>query len=243
MIKKILLLSAVLLSSLLAGSFEDNIKNLIEKQTGAKVNVVNSADLKDSKNLKMVIVEVADGSAQRIPMFVTSDGGTIIGLSNIFFTASKADEDIVSKAIDETMAHNESGQKEAAGKLIEALSPDQYITLKSSAKNPKTYFIVADPNCGYCKEELRNIEDRLKTHNVNIVIVGILGEDSQKKAAYLVDKIKSSMSEKDKLQGIKEVFSLNFKAPAKIDTSKVAATTESLFKTGAIRGVPYIYEK
>lgn len=241
--KKMLLISAVLSSSLFAASFEDNIKDLIEKQTNAKVNVVNSVDLKDSKNLKMVIVEIADGTAQRIPMFATSDGNTVIGLSNIFFTASKTDENIVSKATDEAMAYNESGQKEAAGKLIDALSPEQYITLKSSAKNPKTYFILADPNCGYCREELRHIEDRLKTHNVNMVIVGILGEDSQKKAAYLVNNVKSNMSEKDKIKGIKEVFSSNFKAPAKIDTSKVNATTESLFKTGVIRGVPYIYEK
>lgn len=242
MIKKILLVSAMLLSSLFASSFEDNVKNLIEKQTSTKVNIINSVDLKDSKNLKMVIVEIADGNAQRIPMFATSDGNTIIGLSNIFFTASKADEDIVSKAADEAMAYNENGQKEAAGKLIKALSSDQYITLKTNAKNPKTYFIVADPNCGYCREELRNIEDKLKTHNVNIVPVGILGEDSQKKAAYLMDNVKSSMSESDKLKGIREVFSPNFKAPEKIDVSKISKTTESLFKTGIIRGVPYIYE-
>ncbi len=242
MIKKILLASAVLSSSVFAASFEDNVKNLIEKQTSAKVNIISSADLKDSKNLKMVVVEIADGSAQRVPMFATSDGNTIIGLSNIFFTASKADEDVVSKISDEVMAYNENGQKEAAGKLIKALSPDQYITLKSNAKNPKTYFIVADPNCGYCREELRNVEDKLKTHNINMIIVGILGEDSQKKAAYLMDNIKSSMSESDKLKGIREVFSSNFKAPTKIDVSKVMKTTESLFKTGVIRGVPYIYE-
>ena len=203
MIKKILLVSAVLSSSVFAASFEDNVKNLIEKQTSAKVNIISSADLKDSKNLKMVVVEIADGSAQRVPMFATSDGNTIIGLSNIFFTASKADEDVVSKISDEVMAYNENGQKEAAGKLIKALSPDQYITLKSNAKNPKTYFIVADPNCGYCREELRNVEDKLKTHNINMIIVGILGEDSQKKAAYLMDNIKSSMSESDKLKGIR----------------------------------------
>ena len=89
--KKMLLISAVLSSSLFAASFEDNIKDLIEKQTNAKVNVVNSVDLKDSKNLKIVIVEIADGTAQRIPMFATSDGNTVIGLSNIFFTASKTD--------------------------------------------------------------------------------------------------------------------------------------------------------
>lgn len=242
MIKNILLASTVLSSSLFAASFEDNVKNLIEKQTSAKVNIVNSVDLKDSKNLKIVVIEIADGSAQRVPMFATSDGNTIIGLSNLFFTASKSDEDIVSKVSNDTMAYNENGQKEAAGKLIKALSPDQYITLKSDAKNPKTYFILADPNCGYCREELRNIEDRLKTHNVNMVIVGILGEDSQKKAAYLMDNIKSNMSESAKLKGIREVFSSNFKAPSKIDTSKVSQTTESLFRTGVIRGVPYIYE-
>ena len=101
---------------------------------------------------------------------------------------------------------------------------------------------MADPNCGYCKEEFRKIDERLKTQNVNMVMVGILGEDSLKKAASVMSKVKSSDKEKTKLNALKEVFSNNFKAPKSIDTTAIKETSDFLFKSGVIRGVPYIYE-
>ncbi|RDU65595.1 hypothetical protein [Helicobacter sp. MIT 14-3879] len=236
-----LILLALFFGYINAASFDDNLTSLIEKETQTKVKIISTNDLKATKDLKFVIVEIID-NAQRIPMFATKDGKMIIGLSNMFFASEKADEDIIAKASAEAMSHNENSQQMAAGKLIDGLKPEQYITLNSKAKNPKTYFIVADPNCGYCKEEFRNIDEKLKTHNVNIVMVGILGEDSLKKASYAMDNINSKMNEKDKLNKLKEVFSNNFKAPSNIDTTKVKNTTESLFKSGVIRGVPFIYE-
>ncbi len=242
MIKTISFILMILCSAVFAASFNDNVTSLIEKQTGVKIKIIKTENLKSNKDLKLLIVEIVDNS-QQIPLFVTKDGGMVIGLSNISFTNSSEDEEIIVNIANEAMVHNDNIQKQAAGDLIKQLKPEQYITLKSSASNPKTYFIVADPNCGYCREEIRNLDDKLKTHNVNLVIVGMLGEDSLKKAAYLMDKINSQMSENDKMNGIKEVFSQNFKAPKNIDTSKVKETTDLLFKTGVIRGTPYIYEQ
>lgn len=229
------------LGVLSAASFEQNLKNLIEKETATKVKIISTSDLKSSKDLKFVIIEL-EGNMQRIPLFATKNGDMIIGLSNIFLTNAKADDDLVASKSAELQAYNESAQTRAAGALIEQLKPEQYITLKSSAKDAPTTFIIADPNCGYCKEEFRKIDERLKTQNVNMVMVGILGEDSLKKAASVVSKVKSSDNEKKKLNALKEVFSNTFKAPKSIDTTKVKETSELLFKGGVIRGVPYIYE-
>lgn len=241
MIKKILLVSAACLACVF-GSFEDNVAKLIEKETQTKVKVISTSDLKSNKDIKLVVIEIENNS-QRIPMLATKNGDLIIGLSNIMFSSSSADNEIIAKVAEESTKHNESSQQNAAGKLIDQLKPEQYVTLKSSAKNPGTYFIVADPNCGYCREEFKRVDEKLKTHNVNIIIVGILGEDSLKKAAYAVENIKSDMSEKDKLKKFKEIFSNSFKTPKSIDTAKVKETTEFLFKSGVIRGVPFIYEK
>lgn len=224
-----------------AASFEDNLTKLIEKRTQTKVKIISKSDLKSSKDLKFAIIEL-DANKQRIPLFATKNGDMIIGLSNIFFTAQNADEDMIDKKVEEIGAHNENSQTIAAGELIKQLKPEQFITLKSSAKNAKTTFIIADPNCGYCKEEFRKIDERLKTQNINMVLVGILGEDSLKKAASVVNKIKSADSEKTKLNALKEMFSNSFKAPKSIDTTAVKETSDFLFKNGVIRGVPYIYE-
>ena len=228
-------------SALSAASFEQNLTNLIEKETATKVKIISKSDLKSSKDLKFVIIEL-EGNMQRIPLFATKNGDMIIGLSNIFFTSAKADEELVAKNSAELQEYNSSAQNRAAAELIKQLKPQQYISLKSSAKNAPTTFIVADPNCGYCKEEFRKIDERLKTQNVNMVMVGILGEDSLKKAASVMSKIKSSDNEKTKLNALKEVFSNNFKAPKSIDTTAIKETSDFLFKSGVIRGVPYIYE-
>ncbi len=228
-------------SALSAASFEQNLTNLIEKQTQTSIKIVSQSDLKSSKDLKFVVIEIAN-NAQRIPLFATKSGETIIGLSNVFFTNAKADEELIAQKVAEIESHNENSQSIAAGALIKQLKDSQYIALKSSAKNAPTTFIIADPNCGYCKEEFRKIDDRLKTQNVNIVMVGILGEDSLKKAASVMSKVKSSDKEKTKLNALKEVFLNNFKAPKTIDTTAIKETSDFLFKSGVIRGVPYIYE-
>lgn len=238
---RVILFSLIFFGLVNAASFDEKIANLIQQQTGTAVKIISKSDLKSSKDLKLVIIEL-DANKQRIPIFVTKNADTIIGMSNIFFTNNDSDKNIIEDKIKELESYNENIQNIAAGELIKQLKPEQFITLKSKAKNAKTVFIIADPNCGYCKEEFRNIDERLKTQNVNMVIVGILGEDSIKKAAWVVDIVKSSDSEKTKLNALKEVFSSTFKAPKNIDTTKVKETTDFLFKGGAIRGVPYIYE-
>lgn len=241
--KKIIIALVTLVAiQLNAASFEENIVNLIKNEVKTDVKVISSNNLKGNKDLKFAVIEIVNNS-QRIPIFATKDGKMIIGLSNILFISNKDDEKMINDTNKKLMEYNETSQQVAAEKLINQLKPEQYITLKSSAKNPTTTFIVADPNCGYCKEEFRNIDNRLKTSDVNIVLVGILGQDSINKAAYGMSTIKSSMSEKDKLNALKEIFSNNFKAPNNVDTTAVKATTDFLFKNGVIRGTPFIYEK
>jgi len=57
-----------------------------------------------------------------------------------------------------------------------------------------------------------------------------------------VNNTTSAMSERDKMSALREVFSKNFKAPSSIDTKAVEATTDFLFASGVIRGVPFVYE-
>lgn len=239
--KRILFFVFFIVSFTFSASFEDTIKDLIEKQTGTKVNVVSTQDFKDNKNLKIAVIEVINNS-QQLPVITTKDGSMIIGVSNIFFTSSSDDESIVKGVADKIIENNKNSQQKAASSIIKQLKPSQYVSIKSSSKNAKTYFIISDPNCGYCREELKSIDEKLKTHNVNMIPVGMLGEDSTKKSAYILSKVSSNMSDKDKVKLFKEVYSNNFKAPKNIDISKVSETTKFIFSTGIINGVPFIYE-
>lgn len=224
-----------------SASFEDTIKDLIEKQTGTKINVISTQDFKDNKNLKIAVIEVLN-NAQQLPVIVTKDGGMVIGISNIFFTSSSNDESIVKNIADKINENNKNSQQKAASNIIKDLKSSQYVSIKSTAKNPKTYFIISDPNCGYCREELKSIDEKLKTHNVNMVPVGMLGEDSAKKSAYILSKVSSNMSSEDKVKLFRDVYSSSFKTPKNIDTSTISETTKFIFSTGVINGVPFIYE-
>lgn len=237
-----ILLSIFFIANLLSASFEDNIKSLIEKNTDAKIKVVSTHDLKDNKDLKIVVIEI-EGNFEQLPIIATKDGNMIIGMSNIFFTNSSNDEGIVKELSNKILKSNQDSQQKAASNIIKGLTKEQYVSIKSSAKNAKTYFIISDPNCGYCREELKDIDNKLKTHNVNMVPVGMLGEDSEKRSTYILNKITTNMSDKDKVKLFKEVYSNSFKSPKTIDTSKVKDTTKYIFSKGVINGVPFIYEE
>lgn len=224
-----------------SASFEETVKSLIEKQTDTKVNVVMTKDFKDNKNLKIAVIEI-ENNAQQLPILATKDGSMIVGISNIFFTSSSSDESIVKDIADKILENNKNSQQKAASGIIKELKPEQYVSIQSNTNSKKTYFIVSDPNCGYCREELKNIDEKLKTHNVNLVPVGMLGEDSAKKSAYILSKVSSNMNSKDKVKLLREVYSNNFKSPKNIDVSKVSETTKFIFSTGIINGVPFIYE-
>lgn len=224
-----------------SASFEETVKSLIEKQTDTKVNVVMTKDFKDNKNLKIAVIEI-ENNAQQLPILATKDGSMIVGISNIFFTSSSSDESIVKDIADKILENNKNSQQKAASGIIKELKPEQYVSIQSNTNSKKTYFIVSDPNCGYCRDELKNIDEKLKTHNVNLVPVGMLGEDSAKKSAYILSKVSSNMNSKDKVKLLREVYSNNFKSPKNIDVSKVSETTKFIFSTGIINGVPFIYE-
>ena len=240
--KKIIIALTLTFGVILAGSYEDNIKSIIEKETSTKINVVKYKDFKDNKALRVAVIEI-ENELQQIPVITNKEGDMIIGLSNLFFTKSINDENIVKEIANEILANNENKEQKAAAPIIEKLQPNEYVSIKSDAKDPKTYFIISDPNCGYCREELRRVEEKLKTHNINMVVVGMLGEDSLKRSAYILSKVNDNMNNAEKLKIIRDAYSNNFKTPKTIDTSKVKTTTDGIFSSGVIRGTPFIYEK
>lgn len=237
------MLKHILLSILLCGAsfaaFEDEVKSLLEAEMDMSVNIISVREL--NKDFKVVLVKIGK-SNEIVPLLATKNGREVIVAQALLSKDAKTTESYL-KIINEVMTQNKESGAAEAGKLIKQLKSEQYIALKSEAKNAKTMFIVSDPNCGYCKNEFRQIDEKLKTHNINMVMVGILGEDSLKKSAYAFSKLNAKSSQGDKMNVLKEIFSANFKAPKNIDTSKIKATNELLFSTGAIRGVPYIYEE
>ena len=145
--KKIMCMLTIAANITFAGSYEDTIKSIIEKETNTKINVIKYKDFKDNKGLRVAVIEI-ENELQQIPIITNDKGDMIVGLSNLFFTKSMDDENIVKEIANEIMANNESKEQKAAAPIIDKLQPSEYISMKSEAKDAKTYFIISDPNCG-----------------------------------------------------------------------------------------------
>ncbi|PAF51262.1 disulfide isomerase [Helicobacter sp. 13S00477-4] len=245
--KKFLAISAVLLFvfSFLQANVEQNIIDIVQKQTGKKVSVLKVETLKSNSDLKIAIIEDLDTKYQ-IPVFTDKDGKILIGLSNVFFSNEKKDAQLVNEVYKDTQAYNTQQQNSITlNNLFESIPDDYVISLPSTTKdNQKIVYIVSDPMCPHCQNELREIDSRLKNANVRMVLVGFLGKKSVVKSALILQKIKSAKNPQDKIQILKQIYATTYdpKEEPENEMKKVQNITKKISDSGIVKYVPYIYE-
>lgn len=94
--------------------------------------------------------------------------------------------------------------------LWNKLEKESHWVTEGSAKAPTTVYFFTDPNCPYCKRLWTDAQPWVKSGKVQIrhIPVGVLGESSRKKAAYILAAKDGSKALVDNESG---------KAPAKED--------------------------
>lgn len=238
------LASSLALSSLLAGAFEDNLQSLLQAKTGMSVKVVKSYPLEGLKELKFVAVESV-ASAQRFPVFASADGKNVIGFSNLFFTQSNKNDELIQNALKEIQNFNESAKSKKLTEIFNSLPKERYISLKSSKSDAKTIFVVTDPECPYCRNEMKLIDEKLKENHINIVLAPVGARTSFVKSQIAMDKAKEAKNDKQKIAILKEIYSENYKIPENLrqqPTPLIEENAKAIFSSGLIRGVPFIFE-
>lgn len=223
---------------------KSNIEKLLQTQANQKVSVLKIEPLKSNSDYNIAIVETLD-TKYRIPVFTTKDGNIIIGLSNVFFSLNAEDEKTVNDIYETTKNYNDNLALSAKlNPLFESIPADSIVDLSSTTKdNKKILYIVSDPMCPHCQEELKHIDERLKDANVRMIPVGMLGQKSAEKSAYILEHIKSAKTLKDKIALLNKVYNPSF-VPGNVDSKdirKVQATTSKIFDSGLIKGTPFLY--
>lgn len=245
-IASMVLTLGVLPSFLGANNLNKDIEQTILNKTHTNAKVVQVKPL-DIKKLSVAIVEINNN---QLPLFVSDDGKTIFGVPDIFLTANDKNLETIRASIDETQRFNSRGKQD---KLLESFKGDvnSIIFLTSSGKKTnKTTYIVTDPNCPYCKDEMQRIDDLLSNSNVALILVGIIGgENSELKSADILETthniLKSKKSQKDKeeeiLKHIKEVyFNRNYTSSVKDRTNiAIAKKNSQLVIQAGVNAVPY----
>ncbi|GMB92364.1 Disulfide isomerase [Helicobacter bizzozeronii] len=224
-----------------------SVAQLINKQINKKVEVLETFPLKSNKEFQVVVVQDPD-TKYRIPFLVNRSGSLAVGLTNMFFSESKDDVGFVDSIYHDSQVHNFKQQHSVAlNKLFQAIPKDYVITLKSSVKGvKKDLYIISDPSCPHCRNELGGVHERLKNANVHMVLVGFLGKESNLKAAHILSKIKNKHSTEAKIDLLNKVYASAYKvSPSDVPDDKlqeVEKVTKQVLDTKLVKGVPFIYE-
>ena len=240
--KKLLIvfMTFAFLGSLYAGGKED-LLNLLQQQSGRKLSIVSFEPLKASGLSLMVVQDSTNG--YRTAILTENKSQTII-VAGLFFSQNNDDRVKVSKTLQDVESYNFKIQNATAlNKLFESIPSDYAIKLEG--KGSKTTYIISDPMCPYCQDELNDIDSRLQEGNVIMIVVAFLGQESLNKTAEIVSKIQTITTTKDKIALLKNVYSRAHKAEVAPQASiqRVKDITADIQKTHLIESVPFIYEK
>lgn len=244
--KIILLVYIIALSSFLQAQKQDlkeKIEQTILDKTSTQAKVIKIKPL-NIKNVHIANIEI---NGNQIPLFVSGDGATIWGVPEIFFSTNNKILEETKQAVADTQTYNSRGKQQ---KLINTFKDkkDLAVFLSSTGKKTKKVtYIVSDPNCPYCKDEMQRIDDILSNSNVRFIFVGIIGgANSMLKSSDIIEnakkisllKIGKIIQEKRILSHIKEVyFNSDYKPNS---TSSVTAQESSQLAVQAgINAVPY----
>lgn len=239
--KKIIALFFVLAGLVFANqAFLDKVTTYVSEKTGQKIIAIESYDLKSTPNIKFVILE-DNVNKTKIPVFITSDAQIILGLSNVMIPSNNQDLELIQDVYKKIEGIKDPDPK-ALDKFFSSLKQTRYITLKSTAKNPKkTIYMVSDPRCPGCRKELGEIENKLKEGDVKILLVAFLGEESANKASVIYERLIGIKDNAKKLKILREVYNPDYKLSPKdkkLSTKEVMENNEDVAKVG-IQGVPF----
>lgn len=233
-------------AQLFADSFDDNLAKILS-QTGHQVKIIASKRLVDMNDMRIVNVEFSNATgAQRTPFLATADGKGAIIFSNLFFNSNqKANDPIIEAMLADIDAFNESKKNSQLNALFKSMPEDMFVTLPATKQGvSKTTVIVSSPDCPYCREELSKIEQRLEESNVKMLIVPLNAPESYVRAQILVNELKNAKTLNEKIATLRKIYAQDYVVPREqknIDTSFVTKTADLVFKTGLIRGVPYVH--
>lgn len=224
-------------------TYKKTVSELLSKKTQRDIEVKQVLDLEGSKNLKVVILNDKKDKAE-IAVLATEDGNIVIGLSNVFLSQSEKDLAILAQAYQSTQPKPIPPKPEELDKFFSSLSQDRLISLSSTAKKPKqTHYIVSDPRCPGCRKELGEVQEKLKTGDVKILLVSFLGEDSAYKAKLIYDKLSKVKDNASKLKIMREIYDPKYELKPKDKTSDIKMiekNSEDALKVG-IQSVPFTH--
>ncbi|MDR2635332.1 MAG: hypothetical protein LBC08_00730 [Campylobacteraceae bacterium] len=237
--KKLLIL--VCLGGLLfAGDFEDNLKKSIKANFGQDVEIISSDKLKSINGLHLTVIKIDSGA---IPFYVSEDGKSLLAISEPFLFAHESDKDLLTQRISDINKINSSAKNKLVDDIFDKVPKEAGILLKSKNKTDELLTIVTDPDCPYCRNELANLNEHLKTTNVRIIFSPVHDETAFIKSALILEETKK-LKDNEKIISVMQKYYQDVTLDEKQQQTKtdiVHQAANTIFGSGLIRSVPYLH--
>jgi thiol:disulfide interchange protein DsbC len=112
------------------------------------------------------------------------------------------------------------------------------------AKKP-ALVIFSDPECPYCREELADIENRLKTNSVKIILTSVHEVSALEKSVLIYEESAKAKNDKQKIAILRKYYDENAIVTTKVTDAKIKKLDDlrqKYFKAG-LESVPLVIEE
>lgn len=114
---------------------------------------------------------------------------------------------------DTNVSKQETDKK--AYEILKKLPEKNFVYLKSPKDTNATMYLVTDPECPYCKDELLEIKEKLKNENVKIFIAPVHGDSAFEKGAFILEEAQKRKPEER--EEILDIFSTYYNPDIKLN--------------------------
>lgn len=230
--KKIILTSVIAASSLFAASNEQIInfyKQIVP--SGVSIEIASREKIAEHPQYEGVVIRLSDGKG------ITED--------EIVFTTG---DFLLPEVLDLKTGKSyktEFGDKLAATKIKEVYKnedPKNIIVLGNDPKKP-TEVMFSDPECPYCRLELKTLEKRLEKENLKIILTPVHEESSLAKSYLIYKESAKAKSDSEKVKILRKYFDENFQVKAESITPENIVEMDKLrqkYFSAGVRSVPKI---
>ena len=153
-----------------SAALEENFKKSIKAMADVEVEVEFKKELVSFPSMYFVIGKTKGGDI--FPVIVSKEGEYFIGLSNVL-KLSNVDTQMMQEALNQAQKEKEARDSKVLKELFSSFKESDFLYLQGEGKNLPTKIVVSDPDCPYCREHLKSINQELKKANIKMIFAPI----------------------------------------------------------------------
>lgn len=216
------------------------VKNLKQSLNDKNAQLISIDKLNSLNGLNLLIVRSGD---KKEAFLASDDGKSLVAVTEDPKLADAADAALF-KMRTQIL---KDARDTAALELLKSIDPARFAYIESFDKNnPFVTYIVGDPECPYCAEEMKRITKHLRNSNVKLIFAPVHGKSAFIKSALVLKHLKalSPSDQKGAIDVIEKYYNKDAQVSdadvSKAELDAVYADTKTLFSKGVIKSVPYV---